>query len=297
MIEQYIQQFTADAVSRQWWLPRTTAGNQSLGFELATGSSFVLRITRNDSFEGLNQQRGLQDRLIEHGIRTPGFLRLRSGAFVGIDRDQLFTVSALIPGHRPVAYTSALVRSFGTTLADLHTAWKDFVTADTPTQWLQPRNGGGGDQSLDAYASARNLALVLYGEIDIAAMPMANIHGDLHPDNVFASRARVSVVFDLETAQFAPRLFDLARTSLTLHKRSGLPLATILDQVAAAYESQSGSKLTPEERRSTRTVVAYVASQTAAHIIANGNIESGLFYLRLARDWSDSERLSLGRAA
>lgn len=300
MYQKYLSKFSQLPVSAVHQLPVTTAGNISIVFKLASGASYVLRISVSDTNAGLQQQRRIQAHLLQADISTPLYLDLLHGDFIGMYGNELFTISELIPGHRPQRTTRTLISSLGTTLAQIHAALVDVAIETTTTQWLdpaiEPRKARDADPAL--YRAARDSALNAYAELDLGSLTHANIHGDLHPHNVFAARGKVTAIFDLETVQRAPRLFDIARTALAAMKLSGLPLSLVISFLRSAYEKESKSLLLATEIDQLPRALAYVASQAAAHIIANGAVQSGLIYLKLAeRITAEEDRGRNGRLA
>ncbi|HVX24277.1 MAG TPA: phosphotransferase [Candidatus Saccharimonadales bacterium] len=238
--------------------------NDAYNLKAADGQRYVMRILKQQLVETVQHEADLQAKLAAAGISTPQYLKFRSGSYVGEYDEHRFTISKHIDGETPKSMPLRLVRSFGETLAKIHSCLSNSDVPPSKMQWLDPRNAEDDMAAYDGELKPRLAPLIAkYKEFFGLDMPKCLIHGDLWLGNVFAEGDQVTAVFDLETAEYTYRILDLARTYLSARRETELDPQQLVDTLFEGYESIAATPLTTEERASFATAYQYVAGVDA----------------------------------
>jgi Ser/Thr protein kinase RdoA (MazF antagonist) len=231
----------------------------------------VIRILRFSDAERARQEAPVQHALAAAGIVTPISLVLDHGDIVGRVSGLDFTASWFIEGQHPTTVSAALECDIGRTLETFHRATNG-LTVDG-TGWLNPLHLDKAIQAVHDVEFRRTLegmrptADELFG----ADLPIANIHGDLWPGNLFARGGRVTAVLDLETVEAAPRILDIGRAAVAVVAASTRSPTQALRSLAAAYDA--GGRLTQSERDLLPAAYNHAAVASAAWNIETGHAD------------------------
>jgi Ser/Thr protein kinase RdoA (MazF antagonist) len=235
------------------------------------GQRFFLKILKTQLPEVVATEVQMQQRLLASGIRTPEYLEIKPGEYVGTHGETRFILSKYIPGESPADVTSELIESFGATLAKIHNALQGVEIPPSNMQWLNLERV---EDDLAGYVGDVKPAivnLVQAGKVIFERdLPKAVTHGDLWMSNVFAEDNTITTVFDLETAEYTVRLVDLARTFTSMKFNSDLASSQIIELLAKGYDSAAELPLTPEERANFNLAIAFVAGACATWHAVHG---------------------------
>lgn len=237
----------------------------------SAGQRFFLKILKTQLPEVVATEVQMQQRLLASGLRTPEYLEIKSGEYVGDHGDIRFILSKYIPGESPKDVTPELIESFGATLAKIHDALKGVDIPPSNMQWLNPERV---QEDLDGYegdVKPELIKLLDAGRVIFDCnLPMAVTHGDLWMSNVFAENNNITTVFDLETAEYTVRLVDLARTYTSMRFNSDLSSDEIIKLLTKGYDSIAETPLTSEERANFNLAIVFVAGACATWHAVHG---------------------------
>lgn len=273
-------QFTDEKIVDLAALPKTTSGNDA--YKITTAShSYVLRTLARPNSANVHQEYLLQQALLSAGIVTPLYLKAKDGHNIARLDGITGTLSSLVDGERPQTVTLDLINNLGITIAKLQTALAICTVTFNESQWFEPANI---IRQLNTYSGPfrQQINSIIQKSSIFSSLPKANVHGDLHTQNLFAMDDTVSVVFDLETVSYSPRIFDIARTYLTLVKGTPHHPNDILRTLLAGFDSQATAPLTKQEMTTLNAAISYVGAVTALSIFNNGNPASSERYVQLA---------------
>ena len=159
-------------------------------------------------------------------------------------------------------------------------AQDDIAISYNSGQWLDLRNA-----LQDAQASPVAVRPALLHSLEVSSalfdyeLPMAVIHGEFASNNVFAEADRVSVVFDWETVQYAPRILDLAFTWLSVAYDDVSKAADLREALLAGYALEAQSRLSADELAAMPLAVSFVASAAASWCSKRGYADFGKRFL------------------
>ena len=232
---------------------------------------FFLKILKTQLPEVVATEVQMQQRLLASGLRTPEYLEIKSGEYVGTHGDTRFILSRYIPGESPTDVTPELIESFGATLARIHDALRGVEIPPSNMQWLNLERVEDDLAGYDGDVKPAIVNLVQNGKVIFErGLPKAVTHGDLWMSNVFAENNTITTVFDLETAEYTVRLVDLARTFTSMKFNSDLASSQIIELLAKGYDSAAELPLTPEERANFNLAIAFVAGACATWHAVHG---------------------------
>lgn len=235
------------------------------------GQRYFLKILRAQLPEVIATEAQMQQRLLRAGLRTPEYLEVTPGEYVGNHDDIRFIISRFIAGESPKHVTPALIENLGATLAKLHDAFQGVTIPDSGMQWLNydrvtadiaGYDGDTKDELVDLLDASNS--------IFERGLPTSVIHGDLWMSNVFAEGDTITTVFDLETAEHTIRLIDLARTYTSMKFNSEYSTKEIIERLTTGYNSVAKTPLTDGELESFNLVIAYVAGACATWHAVHG---------------------------
>lgn len=235
------------------------------------GQRFFLKILKTQLPEVVAIEVQIQQLLLANGLRTPEYLEIKSGEYVGSHDDTRFILSRYISGESPKDVTPELIESFGVTLAKIHDAIKGVDIPASNMQWLNPNRVQDDLSGYDGDVKPELIKLMDEGKVIFDRnLPMAVTHGDLWLSNVFAENNTITTVFDLETAEYTVRLVDLARTYTSMRFNSDLTSDEIIEVLTRGYDSAAETPLTAEERASFNLAIAFVAGACATWHAVHG---------------------------
>ena len=197
----------AEGVSNSNWLIETSQARFIL-------TMYERRIELSD----LPYFLGLLDHLSAKGCPVPRTIHDRDGAAFRMVDGKAVALIEFLPGVSPTRPTSAQAQAVGRVLARMHLASADFPMrrnntmgfADNCTVLEQCGEAGLASINPDLSAMldpARDAAV-----LDLAALPQAQIHADLFPDNVLMLGDEVSGLIDFYFACTGAMALDLATT-------------------------------------------------------------------------------------
>jgi Ser/Thr protein kinase RdoA (MazF antagonist) len=261
--------------------------NEAFTVTCESGERYVIRILDEQTADSAEAEGRIQQALARSGISTPLYLSSAVGPVVGRDGDRTFTVAGLIEGHHPEVATPGLVESLGRQLARLHDALDpaEVRIGFNSGQWFDPRKARVDLAQCLPDAAAR-VGPLLESSVAIfdLALPMAVIHGELATNNVFAEGDEVTTIFDFETAQHAPRLFDMAYTYISVVYDDVMAPATVIDRVVSGYDSAATTPLTAAERDAFTRAVRFVCASAAIWCFARQHDDHGERFLYALED-------------
>ena len=235
------------------------------------GQRFFLKILKTQLPEVVATEVQMQQRLLASGLRTPEYLEIKQGEYVGNHGNTRFILSRYIPGESPTEVTPELIESFGATLARVHNALQGIEVPPSNMQWLNLERVEDDLNGYDGDVKPAIVRLVEGGKMIFErGLPKAVIHGDLWMSNVFAEDNTITTVFDLETAEYTVRLVDLARTYTSMKFNSDLSSAEIIELLTKGYDSAADLPLTSEQRVNCNLAIAFVAGACATWHAVHG---------------------------
>lgn len=203
----------AEGVSNSNWLIETT------GSAASGPARFILTMyERRIDLADLPYFLGLLDHLAAKGCPVPRTIHDLSGAAFRMVGGKAVALIEFLPGVSPTRPGAAQARAVGEVLAQLHLASGDFP--------LSRPNGMGFAANADTLEAcgAKRLARIhpdlpamlaparSAAAIDLDALPQAQIHSDLFPDNVLMLGGRVTGLIDFYFACTGAMALDLAVT-------------------------------------------------------------------------------------
>lgn len=254
----------------------STRSNEAFANEVydvtdSAGQRFFLKILKTQLPEVVATEVQMQQHLLIAGLRTPEYLEIRQGEYVGSHNSTRFILSKYIPGESPKVITPSLIESFGSTLAKIHDALGDIDIPSNNMQWLNLKRVENDLAMYEGPVKAELIRLVQTGKVIFERdLPMAVTHGDLWTSNVFAKNDLITTIFDLETAERTVRLVDLARTYTSMKFNSGYEIGEIIDLLTKGYNSASKRPLTPDEQDNFNVAIAYVCGACAVWHAGHG---------------------------
>ncbi len=262
----------AEGVSNSNWLIETTGPD-------GAGARFILTMyERRIELDDLPYFLGLLDHLSAMGCPVPRTIHDRSGAAFRMERDKAVALIEFLPGVSPTQPTAAQIRNLGEVLARMHLASKDFALTRANTMGFIDNYAvlqACGEHGLAAIhpdlpailAPARNAAA-----LNLDALPIAQIHADLFPDNVLMLGREVTGLIDFYFACTGPMALDLAVTHAAwCFDANNAYRAELGSALVAGYESVR--TLTPDERE----LLPAIAQGAALRFVASR-----------AEDWLDT---------
>lgn len=235
------------------------------------GQRFFLKILKTQLPEVVATEVHMQQRLLAAGLRTPEYLEIKPGSYVGDHNGARFILSRYIPGESPQEVTPTLIKSFGSTLAKVHGALKGVDIPPSNMQWLNPQRVENDLATYDGPVKTELVRLVQAGGVIFERdLPKAVTHGDLWTSNVFAENGHITTVFDLETAEYTVRLVDLARTFTSMKFNSNFTSDEVIEMLTRGYDSTAEIPLTPDERTNFNLATAFVAGACATWHAVHG---------------------------
>ena len=256
--------------------------NETLFVSCASGRRYVIRLIALQTRESVRAEVLIQRRLLDAGIGTPRYLARRDGAVVGSIEGRDCTVALQVAGEHPADTSPVLVADIGRTLARMHDALPQAEIGVEPNsgQWLDPHNANGdAEQAPDAVRAALQESLAAASDVMGRDLPMAVIHGEFGSNNFFAADERVTVVFDWETVQHAPRVLDVAFGWVSVVYDDELAPEAVRDALLAGYDEVSGMPLSDEERAVLPRAVTFVSGAAAAWCYRRGYDSYGSHFL------------------
>jgi Ser/Thr protein kinase RdoA (MazF antagonist) len=237
----------------------------------AKDQRYFLKILKQQSSRAIATEAQMQQHLLQAGIKTPEYIEITPGSYVGEQNGTRCILSRYIPGASPKSVTPGLIESLGATLAKLHDALDGIIVSPNAMQWLNSARvahdlsgyDGPVRKDLDTLFSASR-------PLFERRLPLAVIHGDLWMSNVFAKNDKITTVFDLETAEYTVRLIDLARTFTSMRFNSDYPAKTITDALTKGYNAAAKTPLSPAEQDSFDMAIGHVAAACATWHAVHG---------------------------
>lgn len=235
------------------------------------GQRFFLKILKTQLPEVVAIEVQMQQRLLAAELRTPEYVEIKLGTYVGSHDNSRFILSRYISGESPKDVTPELIESFGATLAKIHDALEGVHVPHNNMQWLNLQRVESDLGGYNGDVKPELLKLVNTGKVIFERnLPMAVTHGDLWMSNVFAEGNTITTVFDLETAEYTVRLVDLARTYTSMKFNSDLSSEQIIEVLTKGYNSVAKTPLTTEEQANFNLAIAFVAGACATWHAVHG---------------------------
>lgn len=206
----------AEGVSNSNWLIETSGADAAVE---SGGARFILTMyERRIELSDLPYFLGLLDHLSAKGCPVPRTIHDRDGAAFRMEAGKAVALIEFLPGVSPNTPTPQQARSVGEVLARMHLASGDFALSRANTMDFAA------NASLLDYCGKRALASIDPGlpamlepardaaALDLSALPQAQIHADLFPDNVLMLGDQVTGLIDFYFACSGAMALDLAVT-------------------------------------------------------------------------------------
>jgi len=202
----------AEGVSNSNWLVETS------GTGAGTQRFILTMYERRIELSDLPYFLGLLDHLSERSCPVPRTIHDRGGAAYRMERGKAVALIEYLPGVSPTRPTPAQASAVGSALARIHIEGRDFPLTRANTMGFADNLAileSCGQEALGAIhpelpallAPARKAAA-----LDMSALPRANIHADLFPDNVLMLGNQVTGMIDFYFACTDVMALDLATT-------------------------------------------------------------------------------------
>lgn len=207
----------AEGVSNSNWLIETTG--KSTAHRATDAQRFILTMyERRIELCDLPYFLGLLDHLAGKGCPVPRTIHDTSGDSFRMEQGKAVALIEFLPGVSPTRPTAAQTQSVGAVLARMHLASRDF-----PLSRANAMNFAANAHTLDACGAERlatihpDLPAMLAAAdaaaaLDLDALPQAQIHSDLFPDNVLMLGNEVTGLIDFYFACTGAMALDLAVT-------------------------------------------------------------------------------------
>lgn len=237
----------AEGISNSNWLIETTGAQ-------GDGARFILTMyERRIELEDLPYFLGLLDHLSAKGCPVPRTIHDREGAAFRMEQGKAVALIEFLPGVSPTQPTVAQARSVGEVLARLHLASADFPQSRANTMSFAHNLatleacGEAGLASINHALPAMLAPARQAAALDLNALPSAQIHADLFPDNVLMLGSDVTGLIDFYFACTGAMALDLAVTHVAW---SFDGLNRYLPEIGAAIVEgyESVRPLSPQER-------------------------------------------------
>ena len=202
----------AEGVSNSNWLIDTAGADGS-------GTRFILTMyERRIELEDLPYFLGLLDHLSAKGCPVPRTIHDNEGASFRMLGGKAVALIEFLPGVSPTQPEPAQAYAVGETLARIHAASADFPLSRANTMGFADNLAILENCGAEALASIHADLPVILGPaqeaaaLDLAALPQAQIHADLFPDNVLMLGDEVTGLIDFYFACSGAMALDLAVT-------------------------------------------------------------------------------------
>ena len=202
----------AEGISNSNWLIETTGQDEE-------GARFILTMyERRIELEDLPYFLGLLDHLSAKGCPVPRTIHDRDGAAFRMERGKAVALIEFLPGVSPTQPTVAQARSVGEVLAQIHLASEGFALTRANTMSFAHNLatleacGEAGLASINPDLPAVLEPARAAAALDLSALPSAQIHADLFPDNVLMLGSEVTGLIDFYFACTGAMALDLAVT-------------------------------------------------------------------------------------
>jgi len=239
----------AEGVSNSNWLIET-------GGDDGEGARFILTMyERRIELEDLPYFLGLLDHLSAKGCPVPRTIHDREGAAFRMLDGKAVALIEFLPGVSPTKPNGEQAFAVGETLARMHHASADFSLSRANTMGFA-QNLAFLEKCGEAHLASihPNLPEVLgparnAAELDLSALPQAQIHADLFPDNVLMLGPKVTGLIDFYFASSGAMALDLSITHAAwCFDKKAVYLPELGEALLKGY--QSVRKLTEEEMQS-----------------------------------------------
>ncbi|UAB79125.1 homoserine kinase [Erythrobacter sp. SCSIO 43205] len=202
----------AEGVSNSNWLIDTAGKDGS-------ATRFILTMyERRIELEDLPYFLGLLDHLSAKGCPVPRTIHDRDGASFRMLDGKAVALIEFLPGVSPTEPEPAQACAVGETLARIHAASADFGLSRTNTMSFADnlacleKCGGDALGSIHPDLPAMLEPAREAAALDLSALPQAQIHADLFPDNVLMLGDKVTGLIDFYFACTGAMALDLAVT-------------------------------------------------------------------------------------
>ncbi|MFU7527682.1 homoserine kinase [Qipengyuania sp. ASV99] len=271
----------AEGVSNSNWMIETSGSNTggNTGGNAGGGRYILTMYERRIELSDLPYFLGLLDHLSAKGCPVPRTIHDRTGAAFRLVDGKAAALIEFLPGVSPTRPDPDQAFAVGQVIARMHAASADFPLSRENTMDfasnldLLERCGSTGLASINAALPAMLGAARDAAALSLSALPQAQIHADLFPDNVLMLGSEVTGLIDFYFACTGAMALDLAVT----HAAWGF------DPVTNAYNADCGRailqgyedirRLTPAER----ALLPDIAKGAALRFVASR-----------AEDWLDT---------
>lgn len=262
----------AEGVSNSNWLIDTSGQGDE-------GARFILTMyERRIELDDLPYFLGLLDHLSAKGCPVPRTIHDKDGAAFRMLDGKAVALIEFLPGVSPTKPEPEQAFAVGQTLAQMHAASEDFPLSRANTMGFAQNLASLEACGSDRLASInRDLPKILdpahkAASIDLSALPQAQIHADLFPDNVLMLGSKVTGLIDFYFACSGAMALDLAVTHAAwCFDESGAYIPVLGDALIDGY--QSSRRLLDEEREA----LPEIAKGAAIRFVASR-----------AEDWLDT---------
>ncbi|MEL7198962.1 MAG: homoserine kinase [Pseudomonadota bacterium] len=238
----------AEGVSNSNWLIETRKNGENARYIL---TMYERRIELND----LPYFLGLLDHLSAKGCPVPRTIHDKDGAEFRMADGKAVALIEFLPGVSPTKPTPVQTRAVGSTLAKMHLASVDYTLKRKNTMGFAEnlavleKCGVDGLASISPELPAMLAPARSAANLDLTALPKAQVHADLFPDNVLMLDDQVTGMIDFYFACSDCMALDIAVTHAAwcFDPITGAYLSNCGTEFLNAYESIR--KVTQDERR------------------------------------------------
>ncbi|MEM6828232.1 MAG: homoserine kinase [Pseudomonadota bacterium] len=228
----------AEGISNSNWLIETSGPD-------GQGARYILTMyERRIELEDLPYFLGLLDHLSAKGCPVPRTIHDSEGAAFRMERGKAVALIEFLPGVSPTQPTPDQARSVGEVLAQIHLASAGFVPTRANTMDFASNAkvleacGIEGLTSINPDLPTLLEPARAAAALDLGALPTAQIHADLFPDNVLMLGSTVTGLIDFYFACTGAMALDLAVTHAAWSfDASGSYLPQLGTAILEGYES------------------------------------------------------------
>ncbi|GMN03250.1 homoserine kinase [Erythrobacter sp. MTPC3] len=202
----------AEGVSNSNWLIETSGAE-------GQGARFILTMyERRIELSDLPYFLGLLDHLSAKGCPVPRTIHDSAGAAYRMEQGKAVALIEFLPGVSPTQPSPDQAHAVGQVLAEMHLCSGDFTRSRANTMGFADnlavleKCGAQGLASINADLPAMIQHAHKAAALDMGALPQANIHADLFPDNVLMLGSEVTGLIDFYFACTGAMALDLATT-------------------------------------------------------------------------------------
>lgn len=258
-------------------------GNESYFIRAENGREYVPRFLRDQTLDGLRNERVIQQQLTAAGILTPTMISDAEGAYVYKDQDVLVTISEKLDGTHPKDKNPEIARSSGVLLAKFHQA---VLTLDHESQgWLNKDRALSDSKKLSETSPLTTvIRQTLHDNLEIfdVGLPSGIIHGDVYVDNLLFDGNTATTILDFGESERNLFLVDVVRTICSsVGIKDGRIDPELMKSLIEGYESIR--PLTNQEKEYIPMTIRYVCAAASVWFQLHAMPQREEFFIGIAQ--------------